>query len=226
MIDTVLLDVDDTLLDFTLGERTALRLAFDELELPFEEDTAEVYHVFNHIWWARYERGEVERSELLWLRFADLLDHYGITADPKALARCYEDYLLEQHCFIEGATDFLDRLRPRRLYIVSNGNANVQAKRLRDSGLIDLVDDAFVSEAVGYHKPQKEFFDVVFAKIPDFDPSRSILVGDSVSSDIQGGINAGLRTILFDREGKSPEHIKPDYHCYNYDEVVNVIESL
>ncbi|MBO4534911.1 MAG: YjjG family noncanonical pyrimidine nucleotidase [Clostridia bacterium] len=226
MIDTVLLDVDDTLLDFTLGERTALRLAFDELELPYAEDTAEVYHVFNNIWWARYERGEVERENLLWMRFADLLDHYGLTSDPKVLAKCYEGHLTEQHCFIEGATDFIARLRPRRLYAVSNGNANVQKKRLQDSGLIDLLDGAFVSEAVGYHKPQKEYFDVVFSRIPDFNIDRTILVGDSLSSDIQGGINAGLRTILYDREGKTPEAVKPDYHCHSFDEVVKVIESL
>ncbi len=227
MIDTVLVDVDDTLLDFTKGERVALSLAFAELGLPFSIDTPKVYHDINDLWWARYERGEVERAELLWLRFADLLSHYGIEADPKLLAKRYEANLVDQHDYVAGAKEFVERLRHSgyRVYAISNGNANVQAKRLDDSGLIRLLDDAFVSQAVGYHKPQKEFFEAVASRIPHFDPLRAVVIGDSLTSDIQGGRSAGITTVWFDRL-RRPDSPLADYHTDSWDAVFDVIRSL
>jgi 2-haloacid dehalogenase len=60
----------------------------------------------------------------------------------------------------------------------------------------------FISEEMGCAKPEKRFFDLVAAAIPDFDPASAIVIGDSLSSDIQGGINAGLDTCWYNPHGK------------------------
>ena len=227
MIDTLLIDADDTLLDFTLGERTALGLAFAAHSLPFASDTHRVYHAINYKWWEKFERGEVSRADLVWHRFADLLEHYQLSFDPAVLNASYEQNLVEQHELIAGAKEFLIKMRARyRLYVVSNGHVRTQTKRFAQSGLDRLADGVFISEAVGYHKPQKEFFEHVAASIPHFDKDRAVLIGDSLSSDIQGGLNYGIKTILFNREGKTIDKIRPDYVAHDWQEVETILATL
>ena len=227
MIHTLLLDIDDTLLDFTLGERTALAQSFALYNLPFNGTYVDIYHTINIQWWARYDRGEVDISTVIVQRFVELFSRIGLPM-PLDFGRTYEQNLANQHAFIRGAKGFLQRLRPHyALYAVSNGRDSVQCSRLRQSGLAKMLDGVFTSEPVGYHKPEKGFFDYVAAHIEGYTPATTLLVGDSLTSDIAGGVTAGVHTVWFNRTHRPLEgNARPDAIFDNYHDIETYIRTL
>lgn len=219
MITTVLIDVDDTLLDFTLGERIALRLSFEQLSLPFDPVYASIYHDVNETWWRRYDMGEATIQQVLIERFVDLFRRIGRPM-PLQFAGIYEENLRAQHAFVLGAKGFLSRLRAAyRVYAVSNGRASVQERRLCESGLDRMVDGVFVSETIGFHKPQPQFFEYIAQSVDGYSPATTVIVGDSLSSDIAGGVAAGIRTVWYNRFHKPlvgdsvPDFTSDDFHA-------------
>lgn len=227
MIDTVLLDIDDTLLDFTLGERTALAQSFVYYNLPFRGAYVDIYHAINARWWARYDRGEVPIATVILQRFVELFSVIGLPM-PLDFGRTYEQNLANQHAFIRGAKGFLQRLRPHYgLWAVSNGRNSVQFNRLRLSGLSRMLDGVFTSESVGYHKPEAGFFDYVAAHIAGYAPARTVLVGDSLTSDIAGGLAAGVHTVWFNRTNRPADGaIQPHATFDNYRDIEDYIATL
>ena len=227
MIETVLLDIDDTILDFTLGERVALRLAFEHFHLPFDPVYATIYHEVNALWWGRYDAGEVTVQQVVVERFVDLFRRIGKPM-PLQFALVYEENLRNQHAFIRGAKGFVQRLGRRyRVYAVSNGRTAVQTKRLRESGLDKMILGVFVSEDLGVHKPQRAYFDLVASRIEGYVPERTVLVGNSLSSDIAGGKAAGVHTVWYNREHLplSGDAV-PDYESESFHEIETYIASL
>ena len=219
MITTVLLDVDDTLLDFTLGERVALRLAFEQRGLPFDPVYASIYHELNEMWWRRYDVGEATMQQVVVERFVDLFRRIGRPM-PLQFPSVYEENLRAQHAFIRGAKGFLTRLRAAyRVYAVSNGRTAVQERRLRESGLDRLLEGVFVSESMGYHKPQPQYFEAIARSIEGYSPSTTVIVGDSLSSDVAGGKAAGIHTVWYNRFHKPlvgdnvPDFTSDDFHA-------------
>lgn len=227
MITTLLLDIDDTLLDFTLGERIALQLTFQHFSLPFDPLYAGMYHDINAAWWHRYDLGEVTVSQVVVERFVDLF-HRLARPMPLNFASVYEANLRDQHAFIRGAKGFLQRMRRRyKLYAVSNGRTVVQQKRLAESGLDQMLDGVFVSETLGCHKPEPRFFECIAQALPDYRPSTTVLVGNSLSSDIAGGIAAGIRTVWYNREHLPlTGDIRPDFESDDFHEIENYINAL
>lgn len=227
MIDVVLVDIDDTVLDFTLGERTALQLAFEAHHVPYDPVYASVYHEVNAYWWRRFDQGEVSMAQVVVERFVDLFARIGKPM-PLSFAKTYEENLRNQHAFIRGAKGFLQRLgKDYRLYAVSNGRTSVQRKRLQESGLDKLIDGVFVSEEMGCHKPEKAYFDAVAAHIEGYDPARTVLVGDSLSSDILGGANAGVRTVWYNRYHRPlAGDVVPDYTSDDFHQIEAYIRGL
>ena len=227
MIDVVLLDVDDTLLDFTLGERVALRAAFEAAHLPFDPMYASLYHEVNASWWHRFDLGEVTINQVVIERFVELFRRIAMPM-PLNFAKLYEDNLRNQHAYIRGAKGFLQRMRrDYRLYAVSNGRSDAQRKRLADSGLDKLTRGVFISQEMGTHKPDKAYFDMVAAAIEGYDPRTTVIVGDSLSSDVTGGHNAGLRTVWFNRAHRPLEgHVVPDYEADDFHQIEQYIRGL
>ena len=133
---------------------------------------------------------------------AMLFREYGTTVDAVAVARVYEKNLSIGHYFLPGAEEAVDRLSKKyRLFLVSNGTASVQKGRMTSANLYRFFEKVFVSQEIGYNKPAKEYFDGCFAQIPDFDPRKAMIVGDSLTSDILGGINAGIATCWVNPKG-------------------------
>lgn len=227
MIRTVLLDIDDTILDFTGGERKALETSFAQHGLPYQTTYVDYYHAINVGWWARYDKGEVGIDRVIVERFVDLFSRIGVPM-PLDFGRSYEANLAAQHDFIRGAKGFVERLKTTyAVYAVSNGRNNVQLRRLAESGLDKMVDGVFTSETVGYHKPEKEFFDYVAQHIEGFCPQQTVLVGDSLTSDIIGGIAYGLKTVWFNRTHRAPSPtLQPDAILDDYREIEAFIRSL
>ena len=150
--------------------------------------------------------------------------------DPWEVQLLYERNLSMEHIFMRGAEDALSELRglgKYRLYAATNGIERVQRRRIRESGVDAFFDGFFISECVGANKPSSEFFERCFAEIPDFDKDEAIIIGDSLTSDIKGGINAGILTCLFNPQKKKISgDIIPDYEIEALSEIVPLLERL
>ena len=195
MIEFLFLDLDDTILDFHKAERIAISKTFQTFGLEPTEAVLDRYHVINRQHWERLEKGELTREQVLQGRFEVLFREMGRRADAAAIARTYEHNLSIGHYFLPGAREALDALGKHcRLYLASNGTASVQQGRLTSAGLYPVFEKVFVSQELGFNKPSIEFFNACTRQIPGYDPKKAMMVGDSLTSDIQGGINAGMAT--------------------------------
>lgn len=228
MIKHVLLDIDDTILDFKKAEAIAIRKTFSTMGIPVDDALIARYSEINQRQWERLERGELTREQVLVERFNILFEEIGVKA-PAEMAQATYEYLLGiGHYFIEGAPELLESLYGKYdLYVVSNGTANVQDRRLKSADIVRYFKGIFISERVGYNKPSREFFDTAFAGEKDFDRSCAILVGDSLTSDILGGINAGVKTCWFNPNNKAPRaDIVPDYEIKSLSELPELLEKI
>ncbi|MDE7261459.1 MAG: YjjG family noncanonical pyrimidine nucleotidase [Oscillospiraceae bacterium] len=228
MLKTIFFDLDDTLLDFTRSEAAALRRTLTEIGAPAGDAVLHRYHAINAAQWALLERGELTRDQVLIRRFALLFEELDLTYDPERVCARYEGYLKEGHWLLPGVPALLDVLAPRYdLYIVSNGSTAVQNRRLDASGLRPWFHGIFISEEIGFDKPSSDFFSACFAQIPDFSKETALLVGDSLTADIQGGQNAGLRTCWFNPERRSRRaDIRPDYEIAALEELPDLLLSI
>lgn len=228
MIRYVLFDVDDTLLDFGKAEAAAIRKTFERIGIPVTDELIRRYSEINAQQWSRFEKGEITREKLLTERFDILFSELGINV-PSEMAQASYEYLLGiGHYFVDGAEELLEALKDKyELYIVSNGNASVQDRRLKSAGIIPYFKDIFISERVGFNKPSAEFFDACFERIPGFEKDKAVIVGDRLSSDILGGINAGVKTCWFNPRGDAPDpDIPADYEIKHLNELPALLESI
>ena len=228
MIRNLLLDLDDTLLDFKKAEAIAIRETFVELGISPSDENVALYSKINRSCWEKLENGEYTRDEVLHNRFNILFSHLGVIHDAHEAQKMYEYKLSLGAFYMDGAEKLLDTLLGKyRLYLATNGIVAVQARRIADSGIGKYFDDIFVSEKIGYNKPDKRFFDAAFEKIPDFKHSQTVIVGDTLSSDIRGGIGAGIKTVYFNpKRIKKTSDIIPDYEINSLDELPKLLESM
>ena len=205
---SLFLDLDDTLLDFHKAEAVAIRQVLKKHGLPYDDETVKKYSEINLSYWKRFEKGEIKREEIFENRFVTLLDYLNREGDVKAIAEDYFFYLSEGYFTVDGATEILQYLKSRgyKLYITTNGVSVTQFKRIHNSGIEDLVDGIFVSEDTGHKKPEKEYFDYIFERIPEKDKDKILIIGDSQSSDILGGINSGIDTCWYNPKGETARY--------------------
>ena len=227
-MEFLFLDLDDTILDFHKAERLAISRTFRSFGLEPTDQVLERYHVINRQHWERLERGELTRDQVLTGRFQMLFEELGIPAQPQAVAKGYEHNLGLGHYFLPGAKEALDTLRGKyRLFLASNGTASVQHARLTSAGLYPYFEKVFVSQEIGHNKPSKEYFDCCFAQIPGFDPKKAMMVGDSLTSDILGGIRAGLKTCWVNPDHlPQREDIPADYEIEGLNQLEALLETL
>lgn len=227
MIEFLFLDLDDTILDFHKAERVAIAKTIREFGVEPTEEILRRYHEINRWHWEQLELGKLTRAEVLVNRFAVLFEQLGVVVDAPGCARTYEANLSQGHWFLPGAEEAVDSLHKKyRLFLASNGTAVVQKGRMTSANLYRFFEKVFVSQEIGYNKPSKAYFDSCFSQIPGFDPARAMIVGDSLSSDIQGGINAGIKTVWVNPEHKPVGKIVPDFQIEALSQLEALLETL
>jgi len=228
MIEFLFLDLDDTILDFHKAERIAISKTFQRFGIEPTEEVLARYRQINKACWHKLELGEWIREQVLVRRFELLFAEYGIVCDGTQVARAYEKNLSLGHYFLPGAEEAVDTLSKKyRLFLASNGTASVQEGRMTSAKLYRFFEKVFVSQELGANKPAKEFFERAVAQIPGYDPAKAMMVGDSLTSDILGGINAGMKTCWINpgHAAPSPE-IPADYEIESLSQLELLLEHL
>ncbi len=228
---TLLWDVDGTLLDFLAAERAGIRKCFDlhGLGVCTDEMIAR-YSLINRRYWEKLERGEITKREVLTGRFREFFASEGLDASvAEAFNDDYQLCLGDTCVFFPGGKETLTALHGDpdvRQYAVTNGTVIAQDKKLRLSGILPLLDGVFISDRIGYEKPDIRFFDRVAAAIGGFDRNTWI-IGDSLTSDMRGGNNAGIRCCLFDPSGKKdPGGVRIDRTVTDARQILALTEEL
>jgi len=195
MIKVILWDVDATLLDFLAAEEAAIRFCFEKHGLGIcTDEMLARYTIINKRYWEMLERGEMSKADILVNRFREFFETEGIVTDcAEGFNADYQVALGDTICFRDNGYELVKKLKGTyRQFVVTNGTFVAQERKLRKSGIGELVEEAFISDLIGYEKPSMEFFDHVFDKIGQYDKEEVIIVGDSLTSDMQGGNNAGI----------------------------------
>ena len=224
-IKTVLIDIDDTILDFKKSAKAAILCTAKDMRITFTEDMIEHYFQLNEMLWEDYENGEIERDDIFEQRFPRVFDEFNINADGLEFEKRFQEHFKYEYVFIEGAKEILEYLAPKYdLYIVSNSTYDMQYCRLSSAGICNYFKDIFVSDKIGHQKPTKEFFDCCFESIPNFNSEEAIIIGDSLTSDIKGGNMAGIKTCWFNTKGIIElRTIKPNYEILSLEEIKQIL---
>lgn len=222
----LLFDADDTLLDFKAGEAAALKSALEGMGLPTEREIIDTYSRINENLWKMLERGEMTKPRLKNLRFEQLCEHFSFAVDPIALSDSYFENLKKQSMLLPGAYDVCKALAEKyEMYIITNGTLEIQLARFGGCAIKDFFKKAYISDEIGYAKPSRGFFDAVAADIPDFDKSRALVIGDSLTSDIKGGVEYGIDTCWYDPQGKdAPEGMNITYTVKDIRDILDILE--
>ena len=224
--NVLLFDADNTILDFDKSEEQALQRAFELCGVKYDTDVLTVYRRNNIAQWQRYERGEISRDEVLLNRFLLTLDELAIkNCNVNKLADEYEKYLHFGFYQIEHAREVLEELQKScDLYVVSNGVLSIQNSRMKGSELEKYFLRRFISEEIGVPKPNVEFFNRSFAQIPNLKKSSTLIIGDSLTSDVQGGINAGIDTCWYNPNGaKNNTQLVPSYEIADLRQLLEIV---
>ena len=223
----LLFDADNTLLDFDENERVSIINTFRKFGLPCNEETLKLYHEINISYWAMLAENRITREELLIKRFETLFEKVGIKADPVETENYYRNQLGQGHQLVKGALDVCRTLcRDYRLFIITNGVARTQHERISASGLAPYMEKIFISDEIGHNKPAREFFDFVSSAIEGFEPSRALVVGDALYSDIRGGYDYGLDTCWLNiYNEKNTTEIRPTYEIRDIVDIYDVLEN-
>lgn len=221
----ILFDADGTLFDFKRAEHDALSDTLAQFDLPDSDEIHNTYSKANAAQWALLEQKLVTRDALRINRFQHFLDAIGFDRNAAEMARFYEAALSTKGFLIDGAEEICRLLAERAdLHIVTNGFRHIQSGRLGGSPLLPLLKHVFISEDIGVEKPDPKFFDYVAAHIPGFKKEAAIVIGDSLSSDILGGIQSGIDTCWFNPEGKSaPAEMNITYTVSSLSQLQDII---
>lgn len=229
MIKFILIDLDDTILDFRLAEHTALKLTLSEFGIKNDGEMLSDYSKINIAQWQRLERGELTREQVKTERYRLLFEKYGITSvTPAEMTARYESNLAIGHFFVDGAENLLKSLSNNyRLFLVSNGARDVQLSRIGSSGIAPYFERIFISEDIGFVKPDVRFFENAAAQIDGFSKDSAVILGDSLTADVKGGINFGIMTVWFNKYGAEfTGAIVPDFTVNSLSEVNDIIKKM
>ncbi len=201
----LLFDVDETLLDFNACEQNALKESFEHYGIDYQGEMMEYYQQYNQKLWHDFEKGKIARETIFEIRFTHLFKTFQIDLDGKQFEAYYRTRLSANHQKMPYALEVLQTLsKYYQIYVVTNGLIQTQRQRMKDSRLDQYVIHSFISEEIGYKKPSKAYFDYVFKHIDNFDVDKTLLIGDSLTSDMLGGKQVGLNVCFINIKAENP----------------------
>lgn len=220
--DTILFDADRTLFDTAAGEKAALRAVMKTIKQPFSEDMPQVYTQINEALWKKLELGQLSFSHVQKERWRKFQEAFGLTGNPMQFNQMYLAFFSQCHFLMPHAEEVCKALcRRKKLYIITNGTSRVQRERFANSKISACFLDFFISEDIGIPKPQWGFFYYVLTHIKLSKANRVLIVGDSLSSDIQGGNNAKIDTCWYNPDGLENESgAVPTYEIHDLMELL------
>ena len=223
----LLWDIDGTILNFELAERAAIRSLFERFKLGDCSDEMLMYYSqINKRYWQLMESGKIKKDKMLVERFVEFFSYKGINADIAAeFNKEYQIALCDTIVFNDDAIDIIKHQKKTcKIIIVTNGTEVVQEKKLERSGLNDIADNVFISELVGFEKPNIKFFEKVILEVGIKDLKEALIIGDSLTSDIQGGHNIGIDTCWYNpKNEENTTLLNPTYTIRNLHELENII---
>lgn len=229
MIKTILWDIDGTVLDFLASQAVSMRERFIDFGLgELSDDDLELYSKINQHHWEALEREECTKAEVMQNRFVDFFKALGITSvSPSKFNSAYEDGLPDTIAFIENAKDILvDLSKNYKQYAVTNGAFSVQERKLEKAGLYDILDGVFISDSVGYEKPSVNFFNAVLDGIEPCELDEILIIGDSLTSDMKGGNNAGIKTCWYNpKHLKNNKNVQIDFEIYKLNDIYKILND-
>lgn len=219
-------DIDNTLLDFDASEEAALKKLYEDYGLSCGNEDIELYRSINEAMWRKCELGELTINDILKNRFSLVFAEYGLKVDGLEVENEYRKNLNSGHHLVKGAMELLEDLKlDYKIYAVTNGVAETQHRRLKDSDIEKFFDGIFISGEVGYNKPDEKYFQYVFERVEDFDEESGLIIGDNLTSDILGGNLMGVDTCWFNIHNvDNTTDIVPDYTIYNLKELYEVLK--
>lgn len=224
--DTLLFDADGTLLDFSRSECEALRAALASFGIDADDGVVAGYSAINDGLWKLLERKEITKSCLRVRRFAMLAEKFGYNYDAVCVADKYADELATKAYILGDALEVCTRLaRDCRLYLITNGFVKIQRGRFVNTPLYPLFSGMFISDEIGCDKPAPHYFEVVRSSVPDFNAEKTLVIGDSLTSDIKGGLDAGLDVCWFNPSHKAtPDNIDINYIIDDLSELYDIVK--
>ena len=225
----LLIDADDTLLDFKKAEHMSITLTAKKFGASDPEEAARLFSAINKACWLDVERGVRTRERIAVERFCELKERLFLSGSPEEINEDYKANMRRAYFLLPGAIEFLRALKERghRLFLITNGLETTQRLRIKGSGIEGFFEDVFISEAMGLRKPEREYFELVGRLIKQFERERCLVIGDSLTADILGANNARLPSIWFNAEKKPlKEGIFPTYETHSYAEVLKILDGL
>ena len=221
----LLFDADNTLFDFDAAEKNARRQVCGKHRLAFTEEGYALYRRCNAQLWQDFDRGLCSKEFLLTERFRRYLSLTGETGDPEAMNRDHLRALGESAVLLPGAEALCRRLAAgHELYLVTNAVESVQRARFERSAIRPYFRDVFISEAIGCGKPSPAYFAYVLRAVPGLTAENGLVIGDSITSDIQGANNAGLACCWFNPKGlPRPDGLRIDYEVRTLEEIADLV---
>ncbi|HCT96349.1 YjjG family noncanonical pyrimidine nucleotidase [Vagococcus sp.] len=222
--DVLLIDVDDTLLNFKEAEVYALNRLFEQEGIVLTEEIQQDFTAHNHALWGALEKNLLTREEVLAGRFDYIFKKYGQGQDGKQMDRYFRQFLSDKPFLMPGVAEVLPQLAANYdLYVVTNGVEKTQYQRLERADLLSYFNQLFVSETIGYQKPDRRFFDEVFAKITTVEKEKVLIIGDSLSADMQGGIQAGIDTCWYNPHSLENKTVATTYTVHSFEELKSLL---
>lgn len=209
----LLLDVDNTLLDFEKDNEKAFQSTISSLGIECKKEIYETYSTASVKLWKKLEEKEITMETLRWERANAVIQKYEIEIEPKIFYQKMSEQLRRTGTLIQGAEEVLEKLRKQyKLAVITNGPKEEQRERLKNAGIEEMFEEIFVSGEIGYNKPDIQFFHYVFEKISPITEKEALVIGDTISSDIQGGYIAGIDTCWYNpKQEKNATTIQPTY---------------
>lgn len=225
----LLFDIDMTILNYQATEDASLNALFKEFGIVVSPALKQKYKEYNLGRWKQYERGEISWQVLNDHMFDLFLAKYcGVYLDGPMVTQHYLDYVCQGKQTMPGAIAMLEKLSPRySLYAVTNGQTRVQWSRIRNAHVAQYFSGVYISEAVGAQKPDRAIFQYVFDHNSGVRADNSLMIGDSLSSDIQGGENAQIDTLWLDWNGKdNPGNHHPTYVSHDLSQITKLLTAV